>query len=59
MDAPSRVVFGQRAQLEDMGLAVPEVTAILSDLKKAGLPVRDDLITIKEAKSEILRVFGK
>ena len=59
MDAPSRVVFGHRAQLEDMGLAVPEVTAILSDLKKAGLPVRDDLITIKEAKSEILRVFGK
>ena len=59
MDAPSHVVFGHRAELEAMGLAVPEVTAILSDLKKTGLPVRDDLITIEEAKSEILRVFGK
>lgn len=59
MDAPSHVVFRHRAELEAMGLAVPEVTAILSDLKKAGLPVRDDLITIEEAKSEILRVFGK
>ncbi len=59
MDGSAREVFGHRDELESIGLAVPEVTAILSDLKKAGLPVRDDLITVEEARDEILRVFGK
>ena len=58
MDGPVREVFRHREELESMGLAVPEVTAVLSDLRAAGLPVRDDLITVEEAKKEILRVFG-
>ncbi len=59
MDGPTRDVFRHRVELEDMGLAVPEVTAVLAQLKKAGLPVRDDLITVEEARDEILRVFGR
>ena len=58
MDGPVREVFGHREELESKGLAVPEVTAVLSDLRASGLPVRDDLITVEEAKKEILRVFG-
>ena len=58
MDGPTREVFRHRDELESIGLAVPEVTAVLSDLKQMGLPVRDDLITVEEAKAEILRVFG-
>ncbi len=59
MDGPTREVFRHREELEDMGLAVPEVTAVLSELKRAGLPVRDDLITVEEARDEILRVLGR
>ncbi len=59
MDGKAREVFSHRKELEDMGLAVPEVTAVLSDLKRMGIPVRDDLITIEEARNEILRVFGR
>ena len=59
MDGPTREVFSHRQELEDMGLAVPQVTAVLSDLRGMGIPVRDDLITIEEAKNEILRVFGR
>ncbi len=59
MDAPSREVFMHREELELMGLAVPEASAILADLKKAGLPVRDGLITMEEAEREILRLFGR
>ncbi|MCR5831592.1 MAG: energy-coupling factor transporter ATPase [Lachnospiraceae bacterium] len=58
MDRPVREVFRHREELESIGLAVPEVTAVLSDLKSYGLPVRDDLITVEEAKAEILRLFG-
>lgn len=59
MDGPSREVFGHREELESIGLAVPEVTAVMSDLAKIGLNVRTDLITIDEAKHEILRAFGR
>ena len=59
MDGPTREVFRHREELEDMGLAVPEVTAVLSQLKKDGFPVRDDLITVEEARDEILRVLGR
>ena len=59
MDAPSREVFMYREELESMGLAVPEAAAILADLRKAGLPVRDGLITVEEAEREILRLFGR
>ncbi len=59
MDGPVREVFSQKEELESLGLSVPEATKILYDLKKRGLPVRADLITIEEAKREILRVFGR
>ena len=59
MDGATREVFSRRDELESMGLAVPEVTAVLADLKRAGLPVRTDLITVEETAKEILRVFGR
>ena len=59
MDGTARQVFSYRRELEDMGLAVPCATAVMSDLRAMGLPVRDDLITIEEAEKEILRLFGR
>lgn len=59
MDASSREVFGHRDELESIGLAVPEVTAVMSDLGRMGLNVRTDIITMEEAKREILRAFGR
>ncbi len=59
MDGEPREVFRHRPELDAMGLTVPEATAIMSDLKRMGLAVRDDLITVEEAKREILRVFGR
>ena len=56
MDGTAKEVFSHRQELEEMGLAVPEVTAVLSDLKKAGLGVSDNIITIEDAVREILRV---
>ncbi|MGN1160541.1 MAG: energy-coupling factor transporter ATPase [Lachnospiraceae bacterium] len=55
-DAPAEV-FRHYAELEQIGLAAPQVTYILHALKKQGYPVRTDLITIEEAKNEILRVL--
>lgn len=59
MDNTAREVFTHRDELVEMGLTVPEVTAVLSDLQALGYPVRTDLITVDEAKEEIFRVFSK
>lgn len=59
MDGLVHDVFSHRDELEAMGLAVPEVTGILSDLSKMGYPVRSNLITVEEAKEELLRIFAR
>ena len=59
MDGPTREVFGHRDELEAIGLAVPEVSAVMSDLKRLGLNVREDVLTVEDAAREILRVFGR
>ena len=59
MDGPTREVFSHKEELESIGLAVPEATAVMSDLARMGLNVRQDIITVEEAKHEILRVFGR
>ena len=48
-----------REELEEIGLAVPEVTSVLHMLKEMGVNVSTDRITLEEAKNEILRVFGR
>lgn len=57
MDGPTREIFSQRDVLESIGLEVPVVTRVLSDLQKKGLPVRADLITIPEARDEIIKLL--
>lgn len=59
MDGPTREVFAQRDILESIGLGVPEVTAVVSDLRKMGLPVNDNVLTVEEAVNEIRRAFGR
>ena len=59
MDGPVKEVFGQRDLLESIGLGVPEVTAVVSDLKRMGLRISDDAITVEEAVREIKRAFGR
>jgi len=59
MDGPTREVFSHKEELESMGLAVPEVTKVMYGLRQKGFPVREDVLTIEEARDEILRVFTR
>lgn len=59
LDGGTREVFTHREYLESIGLGVPAVTAIASDLQKRGWPVRTDLLTVEEAKKEIMRVLSR
>ena len=56
-DAP-REVFRHYKELEQVGLAAPQVTYIMQALRESGMPVQTDATTIPEASGEILRVIG-
>ena len=53
-DEPKKV-FAHYKELEKVGLAAPQVTYVMHDLKAQGLPVRTDVTTVEEAAQEIIR----
>ena len=53
-DGQPKEVFSHYKELEEMGLAAPQVTYIVHKLKAKGLPVETDAITIEEAAKDIL-----
>ena len=55
-DVP-RNVFRHYKELEEVGLAAPQVTYIMHALREKGLPVDADTTTIEEAAEEISRVL--
>lgn len=58
-DAEPREVFSHYKELEEIGLAAPQVTYCMQELKAAGFDVRTDITTLEEAKNEILKALGK
>lgn len=56
-DDKPRNVFAHYKELEQVGLAAPDVTYIMNELRDAGLDVDTDAITIEEAKESILRLY--
>lgn len=57
-DAPKKV-FEHYQELEKVGLAAPQVTYIMHDLAKRGMPVKTGVTTVEEAADEIMRVLEK
>lgn len=56
-DVPKKV-FAHYKELEQVGLAAPQVTYIMQALKEKGLPVvNTEVTTIPEARKEIMRVL--
>ncbi len=58
LDGASKEVFRHYRELEEIGLAAPQVTYIIHALKEQGFPIADDITTIKEAREAILRAMG-
>ncbi len=58
-DDEPRNVFRHYIELEQIGLAAPQVTYIMKELQDKGIAVSDDVTTLEEAKEEIKRYFTK
>ncbi len=52
-DGIPKDVFAHYQELEEIGLAAPQVTYIMHDLHQKGLPVHEEATTIEEATAEI------
>lgn len=57
-DSRPKEVFSHYKELEEMGLAAPQVSYIVHKLKEKGLPVETDAITIEEAARDILAAIA-
>ncbi len=57
-DDEPKEVFRHYKELEEVGLAAPQVTYIMHALKEKGLNVNTDITTIGEAAQEILKQFS-
>lgn len=57
LDDTPREVFRHYKELEEVGLAAPQVTYIMHALREKGLDVDADATTIEEAADELMRVL--
>lgn len=53
MDGPVREVFRRAEELTTLGLGVPTITDLAYRLRRKGIPVRPDVITVEEARAAI------
>lgn len=58
LDGRPKEVFSHYRELEQVGLAAPQVTYIMHDLREKGLDVRMDATTIEEAAEEIMKAVS-
>ena len=59
MDGTPREVFSQYQELEKVGLAAPQVTYLMHELREHGIPVNVEATTLQEAKECILQLFAE
>ena len=52
-------VFSRSAELEAMGLRVPQITRIMTELRKRGFDVDEGVLTVEQGLRCLLRVLGK
>ncbi len=59
LDGNPREVFKYYKELERIGLAAPQVTYLMHELKARNLDVDVDVTTVEEAKKSILKALGR
>ena len=57
MGTPREVFNSNTARLKEIGLDIPQVLELIIKLKEKGFKVKEDILTIEEAKEEILRIM--
>ena len=59
MEGTPRKVFSQVEKMKEIGLDVPQVTELAYELRKMGVEISDDVLTVDECFDEIIRILGE
>jgi len=59
MDDIPKEVFKRASELKKIGLGVPQITDFMKQLKSKGFDVNDDVVTVEEAKEEIMKYLRR
>lgn len=59
MDGSPGQVFRNSSMLEDIGLAVPQITKILNGIRSLGYDIKEDIFTVEEAAEELIKMTGE
>jgi energy-coupling factor transport system ATP-binding protein len=57
LDGAPKEIFKEIELLENVGLAVPQVTYLVRELRNKGFDIPEDIFTLERAKEELLRLF--
>jgi len=57
LDGTPGKIFGEIETLESVGLAVPQMTYLIRDLRNKGFKLSQDIFTIEKAKQELLKII--
>lgn len=55
MQGTPKEIYSQAEELEKIGLGIPQIASIVKELRNRGFNIKPDILTVEEAKSEILR----
>jgi len=55
MEGSPKEIYSQAEELERIGLGIPQIASIIRELRKRGFNIRQDILTIEEAKTEIIK----
>ncbi len=59
LDGTPQEIFKEVEILENVGLAVPQVTYLMRELRRVGFELPDDIFTLEQAKKELLKILAK
>ena len=50
-------IFSDASSLISVGLDIPQITRVMENLRNTGIPVKEGIFTVDEAKEEIMRIY--
>jgi energy-coupling factor transport system ATP-binding protein len=57
LDGSPQKIFKEIETMEKVGLAVPQVTYLIRELRKKGFDISEDIFTVEKATQELLRIL--
>ncbi|HBB28067.1 MAG TPA: hypothetical protein DC000_02265 [Clostridiales bacterium] len=59
MQGTPKEVYKNAEELVKIGLGVPQIVDVISELRTKGFNIKDDIITVEEAKLEIIKELSR